>query len=53
MENKESKTCYPKQHNHEITGSTPSLDVVSMPTIIDLQPSQATPFPVMEVTFTK
>ena len=21
MENKESKTCYPKQHNHEITGS--------------------------------
>ena len=22
MENKESKTCYPKQHNHEITGST-------------------------------
>ena len=22
MENNEKKTCYPKQHNHEITGST-------------------------------
>ena len=22
MENTENKTCYPKQHNHEITGST-------------------------------
>lgn len=22
MENNENKTCYPKQHNHEITGST-------------------------------